>query len=296
MAGMPGPRPVRGRSGPARLTAAAVLAFGLALVLLAGCTSPGSPGRSSSPGTRLAAALAHWASFPAGAQVRPVVIDPDEQVTGPAKFPSTAVQNAFNSGAITLPRSLPASPGRLSGYSLISASRAAQVLTSGASSPAPSTTVTVTRVKLTTGIFATDRGRQALPAWQFTLQGITGPADVLAVATAERFWPSKFVRDATQTTAAQAGRSGRALTLTVLGAPAGTGACQASYSVRQRSSARAVALDVTSTVHFHGQNCSAAASPVTLPVTLPAPLGNRVLVDAQTSAPIPVTQPLVSSS
>jgi hypothetical protein len=31
-------------------------------------------------------------------------------------------------------------------------------------------------------------------------------------------------------------------------------------------------------------------------VTLPAPLGNRVLVDAQNSAPIPVTQPLVSSS
>jgi hypothetical protein len=82
----------------------------------------------------------------------------------------------------------------------------------------------------------------------------------------------------------------------VRGAPAGTGACQASYSVRQRSSAQAVAVDVTSTVHFHGQNCSLGAVAVTLPVRLPAPLGNRVLVDAQTSAPIPVTQPPVSSS
>ena len=293
MAGMPGPRSIRRRPGAARLAAATVLAT---LILLAGCTSSGTPASSPSPGTRLAAALAHWASFPVGAQVRPVVIDPDGQVTGPSKFPSDAVQEAFNSGAITLPRSLPASPGRLSGYSLISANRAAQVLTSGASSSASSATVTVTRVKLATGIFATDRGRQALPAWQFTLQGVTSPADVLAVATAERFWPSKFVRDATHTTAAQAGRSGRALTLTVWGAPAGTGACHASYSLRQRSSAQAVAIDVASTVHFHGQNCSSAAVPVTLPVTLSAPLGNRVLVDAQTSAPIPVTQPLVSSS
>ena len=287
---MPGPRTTRYRPGVAWLTAVAALA------LLAGCTSSGPSGNSPSPGSRLTAALDHWASFPVGAQVRPVVIDPSDQVAGPAGFPSNAAEDAFNSGAITLPRSLPANPGRLSGYSLISANRAAQVLTSGASSPAPSTTVTVTQVKLATGIFLADRGRQALPAWQFTLRGVTGPADVLAVATSQRFWPAQFVRDATHTTAAQAGRSGRALTLTVYGAPAGTGACQASYSVRQRGSAQAVAIDVTSTVHGDGQNCSAAASPVTLPLTLPAPLGNRVLVDAQNSAPIPVTQPLISSS
>jgi len=298
MAGMPGPRLVRGRSGPARLTAAAALAFGLALVLLAGCTSSGSPGRSPSPGTRLAAALAHWASFPAGAQVRPVVVDPGGQVTGPTRFPSTAVQDAFNSGAITLPRSLPASPGRLSGYSLISASQAAQVLTSGASSPAPSATVTVTRVKLTTGIFATDRGRQALPAWQFTLQGVTSPADVLAVATAQRFWPSGLKPVSTRTTAAQPGRSGRVLTLTVYGAQAGSGPCQFSYSVRQQSSAHAVAVEVIGQEHGHGAACSAGGipTPVSLPVTLPAPLGDRVLIDGQNSAPISVTQPLVSSS
>jgi hypothetical protein len=293
MAGMPGPPWIRRGLGPRWPAAAAVVT---ALVLLAGCTSSGSPDTSPSSGTRLAAALAHWASFPVGAQVRPVVIDPSRQVAGPASFPSQGVQDAFDSGAITLPRSLPANPGRLGSYSLISAGRAAQVLTGGASRPASSTRVTVTQVKLTSGIFATDRGRQTLPAWQFTLRGVASPANVLAVATAQRFWPSRFVRDFTTTTAAQAGRSGRALTLTVYGAPAGTGACQASYSLRQRGSAQAVAIDVTSTVHFHGQNCSAAASPVTLPLRLPAPLGNRVLVDAQNSAPIPVTQPLVSSS
>jgi hypothetical protein len=294
MTGMPAIRPrARARS------AATALAFGLALALLAACTSSGSPASSPSPGTRLTAALAHWASFPAGAQVRPVVILTGDQVIGPVTFPSAADQDAFNAGAITLPRSLPSGPGRLGGYSLISAARAAQVLTAGGTaSPAPSTKLTVTKVKLTSGIFATDRGRQVLPAWQFTLRGVAGPADVLAVATAQRFWPSGLKPVSTRTTAAQPGRSGRALTLTVYGAPAGTGACQVTYSVRQQSSAHAVAVDVIAQEHDHGAACPAGGrpAPVSLPVTLAAPLGNRVLVDARSSAPIPVTQPLVSSS
>ena len=48
--------------------------------------------------------------------------------------------------------------------------------------------------------------------------------------------------------------------------------------------------------HGSATACSAAGFRVTVPVTLAAPLGNRVLVDALTFAPIPVTQSLVSSS
>jgi hypothetical protein len=291
MAGMPGPRPIR------RWLAAVAAAAGLALV--AGCTSSGSPASPSSPspGTQLGAALAHWVSFPVQAQVRPVVIASGLQVNGPEQFSSVTVANAFDAGAITMPSSLPPGPARLGSYELISASHAAAVLTSGSTaSPAPSTRLTVTKVKLGAGIFATDRGRVALPAWQFTVRGASGPAEVLAVAAAQRYWPSSLRQVSTTISAAEPGRSGRALTLTVHGAPAGSGACEASYSLRQQSSAHAVAVDVTATVHDHGQNCADAALPVTLPLTLPAPLGNRVLVDGRNSAPIPVTQPLTSSS
>ena len=136
-----------------------------------------------------------------------------------------------------------------------------------------------------------------LPAWQFTIRGVSGTVNVLAVAAPARFWPSGLKQVSTGISATQAGRSGRALTLTVPGAQAGTGPCQATYSVRQRSSGHAVAIDVVARQHDGGQaGCASVGYRVTLPVTLPAPLGNRVLVDARSSAPIPVTQPLVSSS
>ena len=288
MAGMPGPRPIR------RGLAAVAIAAGL--TLLAGGTSSGSPG-GPPPVTKLQAALAHWATFPVQAPIRPVVIASGQQVDQPERFPSVAAADAFDAGAITMPGSLPSGPARLGGYELISASHAASVLTSGGTAgPAPSTRLTVTKVKLGAGIFATDRGRVALPAWQFTVRGVPGPAEVLAVAATQRYWPSSLKQVSTTISAAEPGRSGRALTLTVHGAPAGSGACEATYSIRQRSSAQAVAVDVGATVHDQGQNCAAAAEPVTLPLTLPAPLGSRVLVDAQNSAPIPVTQPLISSS
>ncbi len=291
MAGMPGPRSIARRPGAAGLAAAAVLAV---LSLLAGCTSSGSPG--ASPGTQLTAALARWASFPVGAQIRPVVVNADQNVTDPG-FAAETDEDAFNAGAITLPPSLPSGPARIGSYRLISAARAATILTSRhGPGRTPASRLTVTRVHLGTQIYGTDRGRQALPAWQFSLQGVRGTADVLAVAAGQRYWPSGLKEADTPISASQPGRSGLALALTTIGAPVGTGPCQATYSVRQRSSAQAVAVDVIAKEDDQGNACGSSGVRITLRVTLPAPLGNRVLVDAQTSAPIPVTQPLVSSS
>jgi hypothetical protein len=311
MARMPGPSPYRLVRRTHRTAGFAVATAVLAalLALLAGCTSGSRPG-APPPASRLAAALGHWASFPVGATARPLVIQTGAKVTGPGKFPSVAAANGFDAGAISLPRSLPSGPAQLGSFSLISAARAAKVLTSGppsgqaaspppppSPSPSPSTRVIVTRVRLGSGIFPTDRGRLALPAWQFSLRGVPGTVDVLAVAASQQFWPAGLKQVSTHLSAAQPGRSGRVLTLTVLGAQAGTGPCQATYSVRQQSSAHAVALYVVAKEHGSGQGgCSSAGYRVTLPVTLAAPLGNRVLVDAATFAFIPVTQPLVSSS
>ena len=291
MAGMPGARPIRHRPRGAWLAAAA------ALVVLAGCTS-GSHASSPAPSSQLTTALGHWASFPVGATTRPLVVESGAEVNGPYSFRNAADKIAFAAGAITLPRSLPSGPATRAGFALISAAKAASVLTTGhAGGPSPSTRLSVTKVRLGTGIFGTDRGAQALPAWQFTLQGVSGTVNVLAVAASARFWPASLKQVSTGIRAAQAGRSGRALTLTVQGAQAGTGPCQATYSIRQQSSGHAVAIDVLARQHDSGQGgCASVGYRVTLPVTLPAPLGNRVLVDASTSAPIPVTQPLVSSS
>lgn len=164
------------------------------------------------------------------------------------------------------------------------------------SSASPVGRLTVTGVKLGTGLFGTDRGQQALPAWQFSFRGVTGTADVLAVAAPGRYWPAGLKQVATLDHAVQPGRNGRTLTLITSGPKQGTGPCQATYSVRQQSSADAVALYVVVRQRGSATACPAVGYPVTMPVTLAAPLGTRVLVDALTYAPIPVTQSLVSSS
>src|ERR1700760_1816567 len=123
MAGMPEPRPIR------RWLGAVTALAGLARV--PGGTSPGSPASPpSSAVTQLGAALAHWASFPVQAQIRPVVIASGLQVNEPGRFPSVAAADAFDAGAIAIPSSLPSGPARLGSYELISASHAAAVLTS----------------------------------------------------------------------------------------------------------------------------------------------------------------------
>ncbi|MBV9792811.1 MAG: hypothetical protein JO016_02625 [Actinobacteria bacterium] len=305
-----------GLRGGRRFTAGAAvagLAVGLAVTAgvtgVAGCSSGAPPAAPAAPAPpvapQLRAALQRWSAFPATAAVRPLVLVEELDLNEPAAFPSGADQHAYDDGAITMPRSWPAGPGQAAGLPLISAARAAARLTTTAtptpspSSPSgsPGTRLIVTRVELGTAVFSTDRGQQALPAWRFSFRGATGTADVLAVATASRFWPAGLRPLPPREDATERGRSTRTLMLTTSGEPAGTGPCQATYTVRQASSAHAVALYVVETPHGGGSGvCAASAAQVTLTVTLPAPLGNRVLVDALTFAPIPVTQSLVSSS
>lgn len=271
------------------------------LAALAGCSSYTPPAIMPPVAPQLRAALKHWSAFPASAAARPLVVEANATVTGPAAFPDGADKKAFADGAIDLPHSLPSGPGHAAGYALINAATAARQLTASqtpAPSPAasPAIRLTVTGIKLGTGSFSTDRGQQALPAWQFSFRGVTGTVDVLAVAASARYWPGGLRQLPTDVSAVQPGRNGRALMLTAYGAREGTGPCEASYSVRQQSSAHAVAVYVVEQDHGGAMACPADANPVKVPVTLAAPLGNRVLVDALTYAPIPVTQPLVSSS
>jgi hypothetical protein len=281
---------------PDRARWLAVAAALIALAALAGCSSSTPPPATMPPAApQLRAALEHWSAFPADDATRPLVVEADSEVTGPAGFASGADKHAFYNGAIDLPRSLPSGPGQAAGYPLISAAAAAAQLMPN-QRPAPATRLAVTGVKLGTGLFVTDRGQKALPAWQFSLTGVTGTVDVLAVADSARYWPAGLRQLPMGVSAVQPGRSGRVLRLITVGAREGTGACEATYSVRQQSSAHAVAVYVVERDHGGATVCASAGFLVRVPVTLAAPLGNRVLVNAQTFAPIPVTQSLVSSS
>jgi invasion protein IalB len=275
----------------------AVAAVVLALAAVAGCSSASSQAPTPPISSQLRAALKQWSAFPASTAGRPLVVEAGAGASGPPGFPDGADQDAYSDGAISLSRPLPTGPATAAGFPLITASDAASVLTSGhGANPSPATRLTVTGVKLGTAVFGTDRGRKALPAWQFSFRGVTGTATVLAVADSARFWPAGLGQVSTHVSAVQPGRNGGALTLTAVGAKEGTGPCEASYSVRQQSSAASVAVYVVESDHGSATACSAAGFLVTVPVTLAAPLGNRVLVDALTFAPIPVTQSLVSSS
>ncbi len=173
---------------PDRARWLAVAAALIALAVLAGCSSSTPPPATMPPvAPQLRAALEHWSAFPAGQATRPLVVEADSEVSGPAGFASGADKHAFYNGAIDLPRSLPNGPGQAAGYPLISAAAAAAQLMTN-QRPAPATRLAVTRVKLGTGLFVTDRGQKALPAWRFSLTGVTGTVDVLAVADSARYW------------------------------------------------------------------------------------------------------------
>ena len=88
---MPGPRLIRRRPHAAWLLAAAAAAV---LTMLAACTSSRSPASAPSPATQLDAAVAYWASFPASAATRPLVVEAGADVSGAYSFTSAPARNA----------------------------------------------------------------------------------------------------------------------------------------------------------------------------------------------------------
>lgn len=272
--------------------AAAVLAAAVAAALLAGCGGARPAATSPQAGRQLRQALRVWSGFPVSASPRPLVLV-GPRVADPLNgFPDGAAKLAYIERAVNVPAALPLGPTTAAGFPLISAREAVRVFKSTAGKGPPATTrLTVTTMRLGTGLFRTDRGPRRLPAWLFRFRGIQHPAAVLAVTAARIFSPrGRLAGRPPFVSSARLGPDGRTLTVEFTGAPSGTGPCTADYHLQLAESRAAIAVAVRE--HAHGGNvpCFDVGYPRQVKTVLSAPLGARVVIDAVSWTAVAVTR------
>jgi hypothetical protein len=275
---------------PGRPLAAVVVAS----LLLSGCAS-GSAQLTPDHSPATAEALSLWKDFPAQSSPRPLVL------TGPViDDPATGFGNgddklAYISGHFTAASTLPGGSGSWQQQPLSTADQALADLRNSGQGSLTGASLSITAVKLGTATFSTDRGQRSLPAWVFRFAGVPDPASVLAIAPANR-WP-KAPRPSQDTgdLAARIAPGGDTVTLTFIGAEAGTGPCSAQYAAAIAQSSTAVVVSVREIPSATSQpapsgdvamGCDDMGHRRELTVTLTPGLGGRVLIDSY-GAPIP---------
>jgi hypothetical protein len=269
--------------------------FGLIPVFaLAGLVvSPASGAKAEGVGPKLDRALRTWSAFPVRASTRPLVLLEGYVLNPDGGFPNDNSKIAFGNGAITAPTSWPSSATSDLGFPIIEAAAAFKTLTTPSSVLGSPPTLAVTDVALGSGWFLTDRGPQLLPAWLFSLSGVQSPAKVLAVA------PSRIYADPTFRTgnsptqlAATVDVGDRRFVVSFPGAPGGNGPCTERYTSDVKESKQALAIAIISHVNDSGpQACALPAYTRHLTIKLAAPLGSRVVVDAESDGAAEVTPP-----
>ncbi len=275
----------------------AVAACCIALIALSSDVSAEASSQRQAAGP-IPAALAAWSHFPVHASSRPLVLIDGDSVNAPLfGFPNDATALAYEDGTFTAPSRFPTRPRSAAGLPIVRARSAFRVL-KDAATPGPSAAapLVVTRVTLGAGVFDTDRGRRTLPAWLFAFQDVANPAQVLAVSPRRIFAPPRRIlvqapesQSSPTVGSATLGPNHRTLTVGFAGASEGTGPCQATYSLSVGASRTAVAVVVHAVSHYKGDaGCLLQASFNRLTTTLAAPLGNRVVVDADSMTAVPV--------
>jgi hypothetical protein len=242
------------------------------------------------------ALLRAWASFPVHASPRPLVLA-GGPVGDPQKFLDGQAKLDYISGEFDGPASLPAGPSSANGYAVITADAALALLRSqlhggfsGATPSQPAARLTITEVRFGSGTFATDRGDMTLPAWLFTFTRAEGTVSVLAVAPTA-IWSAPGQATPTQggssINGGTVGADQRTLTVSLIGAAAGTGPCTSSYALTLTESSTAVVATVTEVSHGSpGTVCDLVGHLRKVSAVLDTPLGNRVLLDAVTGQPV----------
>jgi hypothetical protein len=206
-----------------------------------------------------------WAAFPADREPRPLVL------LGPAArpggFPDGQTKLAFLQGAVQAGPGFPVPVLQL-----------IRRASAGYSGP---------RLRLTTATpgtaeFATDRGRQELPAWQVRAERVPEPIWVLDPAVAELTWEPPGPAVGWRGSAATLDPDGCTLTMTFIGSP------HVSYpDIDVLESGAAIALlPVPSQLRPGWYTTMGQRRDVT--VTLDRPLGSRILLDGRGS-PVMVT-------
>ncbi len=195
-------------------------------------------------------ALALWRAFPAQAHPRPIVPLGGGMVIDPSTgFPSVAAKTAYEEGRFELRTLLPGSVGNFGRFTEIPAGVAYQRLRAmGVDEHANVPPLIVTAANIGTATFVTDRGRVRLPAWRFSFKGVAHPASVLALGPPDLFIPPALHRFGEPgpgnsiEDSATVSASGKAITLTFVGGPAGNAPCDDSYRASAVADRRAVAF------------------------------------------------------
>ena len=271
---------------------------------VSGAPSSGGPSSgetSSGSNSAVHAAARMWASFPAAANPRPIILF-GSATLGRQAFPDGDTKLAFGEGRVQLATSLPAGPSVRDGYPLLTARQAFDQLRSASKGPfkGPPTSVTVivTAIALTDYNFPTDRGSQSLPAWRMHLRNVTGDIYVLAVAPSARY-PLPTERGVNDAGPAVPSADRRRLTINFIPHHDSTGPCDPAYSssLQVGETPTAIVLAVTITLEpetlpsnvacpASGASAIAPAPPIpgapgTRTIRLMEPLGGRVVVDSR---------------
>ncbi len=271
----------------------------LATLAVASSAAAAASTTTSQPvGARLDRALHAWADFPARSSPRPLVLLEGDVLNPANGFPDEASKEAFGNGQITPPASWPVSPTRSMGFPIIGAAAAFTTLhTPGSNALGSPPPLGTTAVQLGSGLFLTDRGWRALPAWLFSLTGVDNPAKVLAVGPSAIYpAPAAGAGSAPAQLSVTAAPGRRHIVANFGGAPAGTGACTASYTLSIKESKQVVAVAVRAHPHRAPPGvgdvaCALVAVPRHASGELKAPIGSRVVVDAASEAAVSVTAP-----
>jgi hypothetical protein len=241
--------------------------------------------QGSKPGT---AALSLWRAFRVYEHPRPVVPLGEGLVLDPlGGFRTGAQKIAYLEGRFALDTALPA--GSEVAYQRLRAS--------GVDEHENVPALRVTVVKPGSGVFVTDRGPRRLPVWQFAFKDVANPASVLALVPPQVFvqpplhrfgepGPGNSIEDSATVSA-----SGKTITLSFTGGPAGNQPCDYSYRASAVSDRRAVAFTITTFAVPvpPGEACTASGLVRTAVLHLSRPLGARVLVSATDGGAVPVT-------
>src|ERR1700722_62420 len=228
----------------------------------------------------------------------------DELSSGPSGgFPSAQDKEDFINGDLVFtgpaPSGAPAGvvtwpDGSTMKVPVLSEAQTFRELTSSRQCPACATTpLDVTAAKPTTLAVGTSRGIAKVPAWAFTLEGVSGPVIQAApppgsyvppggtgTPSAARLAPlgKAFTGAGNATVSAD----GRTLTLQLFG-----GVCDATWGGLETEADGAVVVGGWEVDPNPNAPCAAVGVFHTTTVRLPAPVGDRVIIDASKGGPAP---------
>ena len=217
--------------------------------------------------------------FPSG-QDKMDFIDGDLVFTGPAPSGAPA-------GVVTWPG------GSSLKVPVLSEARTFSELTSSRECPSCATTpLDVTAAKPTTLAVGTSRGTAKVPAWAFTLKGVSGPVIQAALPPGSYVTPGgKGSPSAARLAAlgkafigagnAAVSADGRTLTLKLFGGP-----CDATWGGLETEADGAVVVGGWEVDPNPNVPCVAIGISLTTTVRLSAPVGDRVIIDASTGQPV----------